>query len=55
MDADEVRRIHQLELYRDGSGRGECAPFPMDNPICGWTGHASEHPQHLADVIAGLT
>ncbi len=55
MTEDEIRQIHQLELYRDGSGRGECAPFPLDNPVCGWCGHASEHPQHVEDVISRIT
>lgn len=51
---DEAIRIHTLELFRDGSGNGECAPFPSSNPVCGWAGHASEHAQHVADVLAKL-
>lgn len=49
---DEIRRIHEFEMFRNGSGNGECAPFPHDNPVCGWAGHISEHPQHVAEVLS---
>jgi len=45
----EVLKTHQIELYRNGSGRGECDPFGGQ---CGWNGHASDHPHHQAEEVA---
>ncbi|OBK22511.1 hypothetical protein [Mycobacterium asiaticum] len=51
---EQALQTHSFEMLRNGSGNGECAPFPLGNPACGWSGHYSQHPRHVAEIIDSL-